>query len=998
MHPKDFSFISFDIETTGLDPDSDEIIELGAACYKKGLLEATFTTVVKPNKTVPNFIKLLTGITEEEFEKGLPLDDALNRLTTFIDAQSENEPLPIVCHNCSFDMSFIRHNLSNLNLELMTNPMVDTLILSRIYLPFLPNHKLGTIKNTFLSGRGNSEQMKRKQLRENNYEALNNPHRALYDAVIAGEILIKLTNLIVEYFAYNLNSFIRDIAVNSFSGQYVDDYLTMIIRYQSKQVLSQQQPSLEDSPLGKKLGFDKSYNVIEAKKHTAENSSEPDKQSDKDHTAFVDYCFSADGYIGRNFAGYKYRDGQVSMSKGVQEAFYNGEYLLVEAGTGIGKTFAYLVPALEFTYTQSKKVLVSTNTKNLQEQIFFKDLPQLRDSLPLPFKAVLLKGRENYLCIRKWEDMINARKRILSQWEQSMLLNLVVWQYYTRTGDIAENSSFPKETSSGKGGLASLWKKLSSDRYFCSGRHCPYQSKCFYRRIRIASELADLIIINHHLLFADLNSNKIVTDDSYLVIDEAHNLPDLASQYLGISLAFFDFSNFLSHLFIIRKDYQAGILAKLKADIKRSKTEGKLKDFTIAEIDKTIDSIEEKKIVFDSFFQLVSESVEEGDGYGKCRIKEPKHQELIPQIEELVGIMTDSHNRLIALSQSILQIDSNLLNDYDEHQEKLNGAAESARDLIEALKIIKAPDWDNYVFWNSSFNVADKKYPNGIVNYSPIDVAELLQQVLYSKIKSLVFASATLSLRENFKFYKNLTGLNLLEKKEVAEMIIPSPFDYDKQTKVVVAKYLPNHTDKFFHPQSIDLLKGVLSSTRVGTMILFTSYRDLNMAYQQLNQFLYEKDITLLAQGKGFGRTTLLNEFKNHDNAVLLGTSSFWEGVDIPGNSLSLLVLYKLPFQVPSEPVIEAYYDKLRKNNKDPFMHATLPNAMLRFRQGFGRLIRNHSDTGVVLILDSRLVNKRYGIYFREVLPTRLEILSSPLQVEDNITGWFRKKRKLPPS
>ncbi len=998
MHPKDFRFISFDIETTGLDPAADEIIEMGAVYFKEGRAEATFTTVIKPQKTVPNFIKLLTGITETEFEKGLSLDDALGQFISFIEDHSQDETLPIVCHNCNFDMRFVQHKMSGLKMEFISNPMIDTLVLSRIYLPFLANHKLGTVHKAFTPEQQQEGQSKSPK----SSDPKHNPHRALYDAIVAGEVLVRLAGLIAEYFPYNLNSFIRDIATNSFAGEYVDNYLSMIIKFQSKQVLSQQQPELVESYIGKKLGFDKSYNVIESKKKTDEVISEQESQADNDSEnkaipkTFIDLSFTLDGYIGSNFEGYKYREGQVAMAEAVQQAFYDGQYLLVEAGTGIGKTFAYLVPVLEYTNSQSKKVLVSTNTKNLQEQIFFKDLPQLRDCLPIPFKAVLLKGRENYLCLRKWEELINSRKRLLSQWEHSMLLNLIIWQYYTKTGDIAENSSFPKETSSGKGGLASLWKKLSSDRYFCSGKHCPHQGKCFYRKVRIVSELADLIIINHHLLFADLGSNRIVTDDSYLIIDEAHNLPELASQYLGISLAYFDFNNFFSHLYTARKDYQTGVLVKLKADISRSKVDEKPKDFTIAEIDKTIDVIEEKRIHFDSFFHFVAQLVEEGNSFGKIRIKEPKHKDLMPYLEDLVGIALDIHNKLIALSQSILQIDSKLLNDYDVHQEKLNGAAESARDLIEALKTIKAPDWEKYVFWNSTFSVIDKKYPNGIVNYSPIEVSELLQSTLYGKIKSLIFTSATLSLRDSFKYFKMLSGVNLIKDKKVNELVISSPFDYDSQTKVMVAKYLPNHTDKYFHSQSIDLLKGVLASVQVGTMILFTSYKDLNMAYEAVNQYLYEKDITLLAQGKGFSRTALINEFKNNGKAVLLGTSSFWEGVDIPGDSLSLLVLYKLPFQVPSEPIIEAYYDKLRQENKDPFMHATLPNAMLRFRQGFGRLVRNHSDTGVVLILDSRLVNKKYGRYFREVLPTKLNVLNSPLQVEDAITSWFRKTRRNP--
>jgi ATP-dependent DNA helicase DinG len=337
------------------------------------------------------------------------------------------------------------------------------------------------------------------------------------------------------------------------------------------------------------------------------------------------------------------------------------------------------------------------------------------------------------------------------------------------------------------------------------------------------------------------------------------------------------------------------------------------------------------------------------------------------------------------------QISKDQIADYDEHQERLSGALEKARDLIEALKVLREPDFENFALWLSSFAVTEPNFPAGIINYAPLDVSIYLQKILYSRMNSLIFTSATLALRNNFKFFSMRMGLPFGEDKIIREYIIPSPFDFHKQTLVLAAGYLPVPSDDYFTPQSIELLKMTIDSARVGAMVLFTSYKDLNTVYEQISDEMYQKDILLLAQGRGYSRTVALNEFRDHGSAVLLGTSSFWEGVDVPGESLSLLILYKLPFQVPSEPVIEAYYEKLRREGKDPFMHSTLPNAMLKFRQGFGRLIRNKKDRGVVLIVDSRVINKYYGSYFREIIPTKIYSAETPVEICDLVAGWFNQ-------
>jgi ATP-dependent DNA helicase DinG len=260
---------------------------------------------------------------------------------------------------------------------------------------------------------------------------------------------------------------------------------------------------------------------------------------------------------------------------------------------------------------------------------------------------------------------------------------------------------------------------------------------------------------------------------------------------------------------------------------------------------------------------------------------------------------------------------------------------------------------------------------------------------LYKKLKAAIFTSATMAIRGKFKYYASRMGLDKLEYRN--DLVVESPFDYKKQAMVLVAGFLPDPKDKYFSDQSLEIIKNSVNITQKGVMTLFTSYRDLNNAHEHLSKEFYSKDILLLTQGKGMGRSAMLQEFRENKKAVLFGTNSFWEGVDIPGEALSLLILYKLPFQVPSEPVIEAYLQKLEAEGKNSFMHFMMPNALLKYRQGFGRLIRNKTDSGIVLVLDSRIRSKSYGQYFKKIIPARTKIYETNIEIYDFLANWFKK-------
>jgi ATP-dependent DNA helicase DinG len=321
---------------------------------------------------------------------------------------------------------------------------------------------------------------------------------------------------------------------------------------------------------------------------------------------------------------------------------------------------------------------------------------------------------------------------------------------------------------------------------------------------------------------------------------------------------------------------------------------------------------------------------------------------------------------------------------------------------VRQLDSLIEPDFEKYAFWFSCLDVQLENYPSGIYNYAPIMVNDVLPNILYNRVKSMIFTSATLSLRNSFKFFVSNMGLDKLgtntsdvevkTNKVVSEKVVPSPFDYDKQTLVINTSFLPDTSDPFFFPQSKELIKTIVETNKVGSLVLFTSYKDLKAMYDGLEQSCYENDILLLGQGMSGGRTAMLNQFIEDGKAVLLGTSSFWEGVDVQGESLSLLILYKLPFQVPTEPIVEAYTEKLEKEGKRAFMFYSLPNALLKMRQGIGRLIRSKTDKGVILILDNRISTKEYGKYFKEIIPTRIMSATNPIETVDAVAKKLKNK------
>jgi ATP-dependent DNA helicase DinG len=934
-----FNFVALDIETTGFDFVDNEIIEIGAVRFVKGEEEEKFSLFIKPIKPVPRFIKQLTHITDEQLAGGESLDDALVKLLEFLGTDL------VLCHNTSFDIGFLNKKYESKGLPKLSNQQLDTLDLARMYLPFIQNHKLGTVAEYFQID-------------------LSNAHRAIFDAKATGEILLKILDFINENIPLKLNHQLLEIANSSRYLIGLSSFLEKIVEHQKKNaLLSKKKP---------KIDFH-NRNYIE---HIPEKIEE----------TTIDAAFKKGGLFSQQYDKYELREGQIDMAKAILNRYERSEFLLVEAGTGVGKSLAYLVPSIMFSNAnENAKIIISTNTKNLQEQLFYNDLPTVSKSINLPFKAALLKGRRNYACQKKWLEVSMDRDRLLSSSEMRSMLNLIVWKEYTETGDISENSSFNSNRDT------SLWKKLSADNFICRKRRCPHFKQCYLMNIRTKAEESNLVIINHHLLLADITADFAALGEyEYLIVDEAHNLPQLAQIELGMSISYPEINNFFSSIFSAKKKFQYGVLLNLKTAAIKSDFPRKVE--FLEKIEEVINLIDSNKDMFADFFRRISNVVKKQGSYGKLRIKDTEeHEFLTADFNKIIDFWKVFSRSFLPIFEILSNVNKQRFVDHGPNLEILENIQKRIAEYYNTLLTLYNPDLKEYAYWMESFQTQDDKYPAGVLCYCPLNVNEIFQKKLYERMKSIVFTSATIAIRDKFKYFSNRMGLDLLEEGFVQELVVQSPFDYHKQSMVLVAGFLPDPKDRFFVSQSLEVIRQSVEISQAGTMVLFTAYKNLNEAYDELGDEFYAKDIPLFTQGKGMGRSAMLKEFRANRNSVLFGTNSFWEGVDVPGESLELLVVHKLPFLVPSEPIVEAYLEKLAEEGKDSFMHYMLPNALLKFRQGFGRLIRHKTDRGVVLVLDNRIMTKRYGQFFKDTVPARTIITRSDLEITDFLAKWFKK-------
>lgn len=612
--------------------------------------------------------------------------------------------------------------------------------------------------------------------------------------------------------------------------------------------------------------------------------------------------FGPQGWLARCHPNYEYRPGQLEMAEAVATALEEKRHLIVEAGTGTGKTLAYLVPAILF----GKRVVVSTGTKNLQEQIFFKDIPFLEQHLGRRLRVCYMKGRNNYACRQKIYDA--EKEPILEGMEELNEFRIIrEWEKRTETGDRAEIRELP-ETST-------LWPKIDARRELCSGQKCQQFSRCFITKMLQRAHESDLIIVNHHLFFADLavkdeDWGGIIPDYAAVIFDEAHEIEDVAGQYFGFSVS----------------NHQ---VEELRRDVTRT---AHLKGFGSRELDRILTALRDAS---ERFFALFGE--EEGRwGFNEQERLLEKHgeryDELLAQLE-LLALKLEGARK--AIDEAIP-----LLRRTVEIQEKLRFWMET-RD-------------PSCVYW------VERRGRGCYLQVTPIDVAPVLRERLFDRVDTVILTSATLSVGGTFDYIKQRLGLD-----HCRELIVPGSFDYRRQTLLYVPQHLPDPRSPTFPDAAATEIIQILRITQGRAFILFTSYQQMQAVYERVRPAL---DYPMLIQGTA-PRTALLDEFRSTPHAVLFATSSFWQGVDVPGEQLSCVIIDKLPFAVPNDPVVEARIRALRAEGRNPFYEYQIPQAALTLKQGFGRLIRSSSDRGVLVLLDHRICQRPYGKIFFDSLP-----------------------------
>ncbi len=620
----------------------------------------------------------------------------------------------------------------------------------------------------------------------------------------------------------------------------------------------------------------------------------------------MDKIFGPSGLLAQKMNSYEYRPEQSQMANAVHRAFAQDRFLIVEAGTGTGKTLAYLIPAV----LSGRRVIISTGTKTLQEQLFFKDIPFIQEHLEFPFRASFMKGRGNYLCLRRFR--LFSRQPLFQNMEEVAHYQVLkTWAGRTRTGDRAELAELPEDLS--------VWKEICASSEACLGQGCEFSENCFITRMRQEAAGADVVIVNHHLFFADLavrlkGYGEVLPRYEAAIFDEAHQLEEIATQYLGMAVSNFRFE-------------------ELARDVRREAAAAKLKDAVLTQIaGELLDGQ-------DRFFNpLRSEN-------SRFRIQE-KH---------LAGKVMESAEQL---GQKLTLLSSHVEGMKDA-SEGLMSLSRRAEELKEQFGEILDLSNQKMVYW------CEVRGRGVFLHSSPVDVSSDFQENLYPRMKTAVFTSATLSTQGNFGFFKVRMGLEGEWEEATDEKILDSSFDMKTQSLLYLPQNLPDPNQPAFLSRAVGEISKILDLTRGRAFLLFTSIKNMEEAHRLLKGRI---PFACLLQGER-PKTALIQAFKDDIHSVLFASASFWEGVDIQGDALSCVIIDRLPFSRPNEPILEARLELIAKSGGNPFWSYQVPSAILLLKQGLGRLIRTRQDRGLLVILDSRLLTKSYGKVFLRSLP-----------------------------
>ncbi|WP_240375556.1 ATP-dependent DNA helicase DinG [Bacillus piscicola] len=921
-------FVVIDTETTGNAPKKgDKIIQIGAVVVEGDRIVDTFSTFVQPFHDIPVFIQQLTGITEEDVKDAPPFKQIAPQLLEML------EGAYFVAHNVPFDLSFINEELKRAGFPSFAGPVIDTVECTRILFPSAPGYQLNQLAAWLDISH-------------------DRPHQADSDALVTADLWLMLSKKLADLPATTLQSLL------SLSKGFESDVYTILQSlYQGKK---------SDELINEETGIEV-FNGLAVRAETGQPDAE-NRELWPEEGIF----FEEKGLLAANWEKFEVRDGQQEMANAVKEALVNHEHVLLEAGTGSGKTLSYLVPALRFALETNNQVIVSTHTIALQEQLMHQEIPLLKKVLPFSFRSVLMKGRSNYLCLRKLKQVLSMAP---ATYEETLALSqCLVWMLETETGDVEEIN-----LAGGTG--SSFWEKVKSDEtvYAESSRNWLHHE--YYHRAREKAGQADVIITNHALLFTDIRSDQhILPSSKYVIIDEAHHLDELASNHLGSKLDYFQVNQVLNRLGIVDKTGYFSLLTMYE--------QTNIQHFSPAWYQRRLDHFALLKYETDELFRMLSQY---------CREKNENSRTDVGRLMVSYQPGAAGSSYWVTIEETVRRVQLLLdeeeqawLSFYDYLQEveptkqakqllqDFHAAVLEARAACHTLFTLLTEKDDNTVYW---METDVKGAANAAYLYArPADVSELLADQFFAKKRSVVLTSAALTVRGSFEYVMNKWGLVDFGPRTLR---CPSPYDYANKVKLLVPEDITAIKDdeKAFIKETAEFIYHGASITEGKMLVLFTSFHMLKKAYYQLKKWDEASNFTIIAQGVNSGsRSRLMKSFKQHDNAILLGTSAFWEGIDIPGEDLSCLIIVRLPFSPPRDPVENARMEQVRTQGGSPFYEVSLPQAVLRFKQGFGRLIRHDNDKGVVVVLDKRLIQSSYGSHFTESLPA-LPVIHEPVDV-----------------
>jgi len=909
------SIVALDIETTGLDPQRDTIIEIAAIRFNGHRIEDEFSTLVNPGRHIPENISQLTGIDDSMVRAAPQIQDVAGMFAQFVGEA------PVLGQNGRFDLSFLQRQRI-----LLLNPVVDTYEMASVLLPTAARYNLGALGS----------------LLGIPFPAT---HRALDDTRATQAVYLRLLELAAELPLKTLTEIVEQGEPLEWDGNY--GFQQALHTRSHEPVSAKRGQSAFAGPL---------FESDESDAARLIGAVKTPKRLDPDETASIlDYGGPFSAY----FENYEHRPEQVEMLRAVTDALSQGYHLLVEAGTGVGKSFAYLVPAALFAIENNTRVVISTNTINLQEQLVRKDIPAVREALGLNLRAAVLKGRGNYLCPRRLDALRHAGPR--SADEMRVLGKVLVWMTQNdSSGDRgALNLNRPQEKE--------YWARLSAEDDACTSDMCAGRmgGTCPFFRAKQAAQNAHLLVVNHALLLSDVAAQgKVLPEYQYLVVDEGHHLEEATTGALSFRLSQFDFERLIKE---VGGATGAGVLGRFLTvihDVVRPSDYAQIGQLVQRAGDLSFRLENQSREFFYGLNEFMRYAQE-----GRPQSRYSFSTRILPATRSAPGwdnvemawqVAGETLRLLLNVVDETHKAAGSLFADGGEEVEDPLGAIGSLyRRLLETETAISGMIHNpkpETIYW-VEVQPANNRLT---LNTAPLRVGPLIQKNLWNEKTTVILTSATLTAAGDFDYIKNT-----LNAEDAADLTLGSPFDYENSTLLYVTSAIPEPNQPGYEPAVNKALLQLAQASGGRMLALFTSYAQLKRCSQAISGALRMQEIQVYEQGEGASPAALLEAFKANPRAVLLGTRSFWEGVDLPGEGLSVVAITKLPFEVPSDPIVAARSETF----EDPFGQYQVPEAILKFRQGFGRLIRSASDRGVVAILDRRVLTKQYGRLFIQSLP-----------------------------